>query len=346
VKATVLLLALLASSAQAGDRPSWWLTPDQEGQRALKDGDPSRAARLFTDPQRRGYAQIEARQYANAARSLAPLNDAESQYNRGNALAHAGDLSSALSAYDSALKRAPADSSLHRDAQHNRDLVAKQLKAQEKQAQGAGAQGGKGGQQDQKASQQDQKASQQEGAAGQQSQGAGQQNQAAGQQNQGAGQQSQQGAGQQAQNSSPSKAGDSPQSSPSDAGASNRSGDEQVRSAPPATQPGSGASDSADQARRDAEAALDRSRGPKPQGSENPSQLGQAQNQAGGDASRAARGSALNGSEPEPSESRTPPPSEQALSTDQWLRQIPDDPAGLLRRKFLIEHMIKEGAQP
>jgi Ca-activated chloride channel family protein len=332
VKATVLLLALLASSAQAGDRPSWWLTPDQEGQRALKDGDPSRAARLFTDPQRRGYAQIEARQYADAARSLAPLNDAESQYNRGNALAHAGDLSSALSAYDSALKRAPADSSLHRDAQHNRDLVAKQLKAQEKQAQGAGAQGGKGGQQDQKASQQ-------EGAAGQQ-------NQAAGQQNQGAGQQSQQGAGQQAQNSSPSKAGDSPQSSPSDAGASNRSGDEQVRSAPPATQPGSGASDSAHQARRDAEAALDRSRGPKPQGSENPSQLGQAQNQAGGDASRAARGSALNGSEPEPSESRTPPPSEQALSTDQWLRQIPDDPAGLLRRKFLIEHMIKEGAQP
>jgi len=39
-------------------------------------------------------------------------------------------------------------------------------------------------------------------------------------------------------------------------------------------------------------------------------------------------------------------PSEQTLSTEQWLRQIPDDPAGLLRRKFLIEHMMKQGAQP
>jgi Ca-activated chloride channel family protein len=36
-----------------------------------------------------------------------------------------------------------------------------------------------------------------------------------------------------------------------------------------------------------------------------------------------------------------PPPaqSEQAQSLDQWLRWIPDDPAGLLRRKFMIEHM-------
>jgi Ca-activated chloride channel homolog len=39
------------------------------------------------------------------------------------------------------------------------------------------------------------------------------------------------------------------------------------------------------------------------------------------------------------------PPSEQTLSQDQWLRQIPDDPAGLLRRKFLIEHMMKQQGQ-
>jgi Ca-activated chloride channel family protein len=328
VKASVLLLALLASSAQAGNWSSWWLTPDQEGQRALKDGDPSRAARLFTDPQRRAYAQIKAQQYADAARSLAPLNDVESLYNRGNALTRAGDLSSALSAYDTALKRAPADSSLHRDAQHNRDLVAQQLKGQEKQQQRTGTQGGKSGQQDQKAGQQN-------GTAGQQNQGTDQQNQ---------------GAGPQDQKSSPSKAGDSPQSSPSKAGASDRSGgapeqdrtDSRAQSAPPAAQPSSGASDSADQARRDAEAALDHSRAPNPQGSEHEGQLGQAQTQA--NAARAARGaSTLDGTEPERSAPRAPPPSEQALSMDQWLRQIPDDPAGLLRRKFLIEHMMKQG---
>jgi Ca-activated chloride channel homolog len=373
VKASVLLLALLASSAQAGSWSSWWLTPDQEGQRALKDGDPSRAARLFTDPQRRAYAQIEAKQYADGARSLAPLNDPESQYNRGNALTRAGDLSSALSAYDTALKRAPADSSLHRDAQHNRDLVAQQLKAQEKQQQGTGSQGGKSGQQDEKAGQQNgtagqqnqgtdqqkQGTDQQNQGAGQQNQGAGQQNQGPGQQNQGPGQQNQgpgqqnQGAGQQDQKSSPSKAGDSPQSSPSTAGASDRSGgapgqdrtDSRAQSAQPATQPNRGASDSADQARRDAEAALDHSRAPNAQGSEHPGQLGQAQTQA--DAARAARGaSTLNGTEPERNAPRAPPPSEEALSMDQWLRQIPDDPAGLLRRKFLIEHMMKQGTSP
>ena len=36
------------------------------------------------------------------------------------------------------------------------------------------------------------------------------------------------------------------------------------------------------------------------------------------------------------------PPSEQALALEQWLRQIPDDPSGLLRRKFLIEHLRRE----
>lgn len=37
-----------------------------------------------------------------------------------------------------------------------------------------------------------------------------------------------------------------------------------------------------------------------------------------------------------------PPKSEQALALDQWLRRIPEDPGGLLRRKFLIEHMERQ----
>jgi Ca-activated chloride channel family protein len=40
-------------------------------------------------------------------------------------------------------------------------------------------------------------------------------------------------------------------------------------------------------------------------------------------------------------------PSEQQLAQEQWLRQIPDDPGGLLRRKFMIEHLIRQrGNQP
>ncbi|HUN72664.1 MAG TPA: hypothetical protein VMU52_10155 [Steroidobacteraceae bacterium] len=42
---------------------------------------------------------------------------------------------------------------------------------------------------------------------------------------------------------------------------------------------------------------------------------------------------------------RTPreqPESERQLLLDQWLRQIPDSPAGLLQRQFLIEHMLRQ----
>lgn len=36
------------------------------------------------------------------------------------------------------------------------------------------------------------------------------------------------------------------------------------------------------------------------------------------------------------------PESERQLALDQWLRQIPDSAAGLLQRKFLIEHMMRQ----
>lgn len=36
------------------------------------------------------------------------------------------------------------------------------------------------------------------------------------------------------------------------------------------------------------------------------------------------------------------PLTEKQLAQEQWLRAIPDDPGGLLRRKFLIEHMLRQ----
>ncbi|GJL74184.1 MAG: hypothetical protein NMNS02_02900 [Nitrosomonas sp.] len=35
-------------------------------------------------------------------------------------------------------------------------------------------------------------------------------------------------------------------------------------------------------------------------------------------------------------------PSEEDIALDQWLRQIPEDPSGLLRRKFMLEHMQRK----
>ncbi|MEO5378499.1 MAG: VWA domain-containing protein [Magnetococcus sp. DMHC-6] len=53
----------------------------------------------------------------------------------------------------------------------------------------------------------------------------------------------------------------------------------------------------------------------------------------------------------EPSTPETPPPSaqekreqqEMEQSTEQWLQRIPDDPAGLFRRKFLLEYRRRQG---
>jgi len=36
------------------------------------------------------------------------------------------------------------------------------------------------------------------------------------------------------------------------------------------------------------------------------------------------------------------PPTEKQLAQAQWLRSIPDDPGGLLRRKFMIEHYMRQ----
>ncbi|HUN28065.1 MAG TPA: hypothetical protein VMU67_17345 [Steroidobacteraceae bacterium] len=41
------------------------------------------------------------------------------------------------------------------------------------------------------------------------------------------------------------------------------------------------------------------------------------------------------------------PQSERELALEEWLRRIPDDPGGLLRRKFLIEHIARQqGGEP
>jgi Ca-activated chloride channel homolog len=328
----MIFAALLASSAHAG---SWWLTPDQEAQRALQAGDATRAAQLFTDPQHRAYAEIEAKQYADAARRLEPFQDGESQYNRGNALARAGDLHAALSSYEAALKHAAAGSSLHRDAEHNRDLVARQLedrkKSQQQPKEGSGQEGQKG-------DQQQSQSGEQQGQGGQQQQGQGSQQQGQGSQQQGQGSQQQgQGSQQQGQGSQQQGQGSQQQG---------QSGDQQHQSAGQQEQKAAGEDQKSAQQDRGADQQASNPGDALQGGSGDRSPLSQAQNQGGADSSRAATESSGSHAERRPDDPHATPPSEQSLAKDQWLRQIPDDPAGLLRRKFLIEHMMKQGAQP
>ncbi len=108
---------------------SLWARSDQRGAQALEAGEPAQAAQLFDDPRWRAAAQYRAGQYPASAASLGGVDTADSQYNRGNALARAGKLQAAIAAYDRALELDPHDA----DATYNRDLVQRLLDKQKQQ---------------------------------------------------------------------------------------------------------------------------------------------------------------------------------------------------------------------
>src|SRR3984885_10164388 len=137
----MLLLALASAAARADTWSDLWATHEQQAQKLLDSKRPVEAAPLFADPRRRAYAELEAGQYAKAAEHLALFKDAESQYNRGNALAHTGKLQDALAAYDAALKQSPGSP----DVMRNRDLVAQALKQQSQQPNGGDSRTGSQG---------------------------------------------------------------------------------------------------------------------------------------------------------------------------------------------------------
>lgn len=127
------LLPLLLLQPQPATAQSWrdlWLTPDQQGKRALEAGNSADAAALFEDPQWGGLAAYQAQDYARAAERFASGDSADDWYNRGNALARAGDLDAAIDAYGKSLERAPGQA----DAQANLELV-RRLKEQQAQQQ-------------------------------------------------------------------------------------------------------------------------------------------------------------------------------------------------------------------
>ncbi|HGM5583353.1 TPA: tetratricopeptide repeat protein [Pseudomonas putida] len=101
------LLLALPQPSQAFEFQDLWRRPDQQGQHLLLHQRPAEAARRFEDPQWRGMALYQAGDYTGAAQAFAQGNSAAAHYNRGNALARAGELDAALDAYEQALERQP-----------------------------------------------------------------------------------------------------------------------------------------------------------------------------------------------------------------------------------------------
>jgi Ca-activated chloride channel family protein len=131
----VLVFACLAAPPPAAEAFEWsdlWQRPDQRGIDALRANDPARAADLFEDPQWRGVAEYRAEEYESSAATLNAATTVDGLYNRGNALARAGQLEAAIESYDQALEMDPEN----QDARYNRDLVAELLEQNKDEQQG------------------------------------------------------------------------------------------------------------------------------------------------------------------------------------------------------------------
>ncbi len=120
----VMVLAICLPAHQAGAAENdLWLTPDQRAARLLENGDVPAAASLFQDPHWKAVANYRNGDFQAAAKALENRPDATSLYNRGNALARAGDFPGAIDAYTRALELNPRDE----DARYNKELIEQQL---------------------------------------------------------------------------------------------------------------------------------------------------------------------------------------------------------------------------
>ena len=272
------LTATLAAPPATASESNLWRNANQHGKALLDAGEAEQARQAFKAPAWQGVAAYEAGDYAAAAEAFAQsgqAGQADADYNRGNALARAGDLQAALAAYDAQLAAQPE----HADAQYNRDLVQALLDQQQQQQQ------------------QDQQSGE-NGENNEDNQPSNEQ-----QQNNGQNQDAEQQQGDQdAQQQQQSQDGDAEQ----DPG---QEPEQQQGEKQPDEQPG----DEQQQAQSEPEPADE-----------------QAED---GEQTTA-------GDQPMSDEERAEQQQQQAL--EQWLRRVPDDPGGLLRRKFAREQARRD----
>lgn len=127
----VVLPGLLWSPpAHAGWWDDAWHTRDQQAYLALQEEDADKAAALALDPALSGQAWYRSGEHANAVEVWSRLGSADAHYNRGNALAHLGEYTAAIEAYDQALAIEPD----MEDALANRALLEQMEQQQEQQA--------------------------------------------------------------------------------------------------------------------------------------------------------------------------------------------------------------------
>lgn len=85
----------------------FWSSPDQRAQRMLDRGNFEGAAKVFTDPFRRGIAEYLAGDFKQSASTFTGLPDDNSRFNQANAFMMLGRYEDAINAYDQVIASKP-----------------------------------------------------------------------------------------------------------------------------------------------------------------------------------------------------------------------------------------------
>lgn len=307
--ALVLMLWLPPTPALAFSWADLWQRPDQQADAALERGDYDAARQIARDPIRRGAAAYRAGEYQAAVEAWAQDDSASAHYNRGNALAQSGQLEEALEAYDEALALDPG----MEDAKANRAVVEQALQQRNQGDANDAADGDQAsGQNDPRQPGESQPGQGQPGEDGEQS----------GDSESEPGESPGESPGEQSDV-------DDPTGQPGDPGEQGKDGPGGSGEDAPDATPDAEQQAAAEQALKEAmEQALEERAGAAAEAGESPPE--------DADPATAALGAEAIAEE------------ERRRAIEQWLRRVPDDPGGLLRRKFAIEHQrrLQSGENP
>ena len=115
--------------AQAWEWRDLWQTKDQQGAAAMEAENYEGAATLFETSNWQGTALYRSENYEAAIAAFSADDTPDGHYNRGNALALAGNYPEAIAAYDLTIELQPD----HEDAIFNKEIIEQLLQEQESQ---------------------------------------------------------------------------------------------------------------------------------------------------------------------------------------------------------------------
>ena len=278
-----------------------WSSPDQKAMRAFNNGDSETAAREFTQPDWKASAYYRSGDFESAVRTLEDTDSSDGLYNKANALAKLGRYEEAIKAYDRALELDESNA----DAKYNREQVKQALQEQQQQQ----------GSQQQDDQQQD--GEDQESQESQQQDGQQQDSQKQDGQQQDAEQQQQQ--------------------KDSESQSENNESDEQQQSSQGKPQENDEQQAQEQLKQRDAEAEAEQQKKEEQQYQQEQKEQQQSDTEASQEQEVEHRDSEEEAMDIEVNPTQASI-TEQEKATEQWLKRIPDDPGGLLRRKFHYQY--------